>query len=424
MLKFLLKGILRDKHRSLLPLIIVSVGVAISVLMHTYVLGFIHDITRQNAIYDTGHLKIMTQSYKELSDQLPNDLALANVDSLIASLEEQYPKIDWTPRIKFAGLLDIPDEQGETRAQTPINGIAMDLIGSDSREIERFNLGKALQKGHLPRAQDEILIPARLANNLNLEIGAVATLISSSARGGMAIHNFKVAGIMEFGVQFLDRGTIIGRIQNIQYALDMQNGAGEIVGYFTNTLYNSERAQKIKQDFNTKYSAEDDDYAPVMLTLEDQNNLGELLRISRLELFIIIGIFLFVISLILWNSGLISGIRRYGEIGVRIAIGESQVRVYKEMLIESFVIGLIGSVIGTGIGLLGAYYLQEIGIDVSGMMRDSSMLMSPVLRAKITTGTYFIGFIPGLLATLLGRAVAGIGILQRETSQLFRQLEI
>jgi len=424
MLKFLLKGILRDKHRSLLPLIIVSVGVAISVLMHTYVLGFIHDITRQNAIYDTGHLKIMTQSYKELADQLPNDLALANVDSLITILKERYPKVNWTPRIKFAGLLDIPDKQGETKAQTPINGIAISLIGSDSREIERFNLGKALQKGHLPRAQDEILIPARLANNLNLEIGAVATLISSSARGGMAIHNFKIAGIMEFGVQFLDRGTIIGRIQNIQYALDMQNGAGEIVGYFTNTIYNSERAQKIKKDFNTKYSAEDDDYAPVMLTLEDQNNLDELLRISRLELFIIIGIFLFVISLILWNSGLISGIRRYGEIGVRIAIGESQFRVYKEMLIESFVIGLIGSVLGTGIGLLGAYYLQEIGIDVSGMMRDSSMLMSPVLRAKITTGTYFIGFIPGLLATLLGRAMAGIGILQRETSQLFRQLEI
>jgi putative ABC transport system permease protein len=300
----------------------------------------------------------------------------------------------------------------------------MDLIGSNSREIERFNLDAALQKGHLPGAQDEILIPARLAKNLKVEIGDVATLISSSARGGMAIHNFKIAGIMEFGVQFLDRGTIIGDIQNIQYALDMQNGAGEIVGYFANTIYDSKRAQKVKQDFNTKYSAADDDYAPVMLTLEDQNNLGELLRISRLELYIIIGIFLFVISLILWNSGLISGIRRYGEIGVRIAIGESQFRVYKEMLIESFVIGLIGSVIGTGIGLLGAYYLQEVGIDVSAMMRDSSMLMSPVLRAKITTGTYFIGFIPGLLATLLGRAMAGIGILQRETSQLFRQLEI
>jgi putative ABC transport system permease protein len=424
MFKFLLKGILRDKHRSLLPLIIVSLGVAISVLMYTYVLGFIHDITRQNAIYDTGHLKVMTQSYKELADQLPNDLALARVDSLIATLEERYPNINWTPRIKFAGLLDIPDEKGETKAQTPINGIAMDLIGSNSREIERFNLDAALQKGHLPGAQDEILIPARLAKNLKVEIGDVATLISSSARGGMAIHNFKIAGIMEFGVQFLDRGTIIGDIQNIQYALDMQNGAGEIVGYFANTIYDSKRAQKVKQDFNTKYSAADDDYAPVMLTLEDQNNLGELLRISRLELYIIIGIFLFVISLILWNSGLISGIRRYGEIGVRIAIGESQFRVYKEMLIESFVIGLIGSVIGTGIGLLGAYYLQEVGIDVSAMMRDSSMLMSPVLRAKITTGTYFIGFIPGLLATLLGRAMAGIGILQRETSQLFRQLEI
>ena len=49
--------------------------------------------------------------------------------------------------------------------------------------------------------------------------------------------------------------------------------------------------------------------------------------------------------------------------------------------------------------------------------------MSPVLRAQITTEAYYIGFIPGLLATFLGKAVAGIGIFKRETSQLFRELE-
>jgi len=49
--------------------------------------------------------------------------------------------------------------------------------------------------------------------------------------------------------------------------------------------------------------------------------------------------------------------------------------------------------------------------------------VSPVLRAQVATEAYFIGFIPGLLANLLGTAVAGIGILKRETYQLFRELE-
>ena len=95
-----------------------------------------------------------------------------------------------------------------------------------------------------------------------------------------------------------------------------------------------------------------------------------------------------------------------------------------EMLMESVVIGFVGSVIGIAIGILGSYYLQEIGIDVSGMMKESTILMSPVLRAQITTEAYFIGFIPGLIANFLGTAVAGIGIFKRDTSQLFRELEM
>jgi len=423
MLKFLLKGVLRDKHRSLFPIIIVSTGVAISVIMYTYILGFIDDMTRTNAIYDTGHLKVMTRAYQELSDQIPNDLALTNTDSLLKTLENMHPEIDWTPRTKFAGLLDIPDKEGETKAQTTVNGIALDLLGKQSKENKRFNLDKALRKGHIPRERDEILIPNSIATNLDTKIGHVATLISSSAQGGMTIYNFRIAGTVKFGVPFLDRNTIIVDIRDIRDALNMENATGEIVGYFESGLYRSQKAQQLKTSFNQKYSKPENKYSPLMLTLEDQNNLGELLRISKMELYIIIGIFLFVISLVLWNSGLISGIRRYGEIGVRIAIGESKARVYKEMLVESLAIGLIGSIIGIIIGLGGSYYMQETGIDISGMTRESTILMSPVLRAKVTKGAYFIGFVPGLLATFLGKAIAGIGIMKRETSQLFRELE-
>jgi len=94
---------------------------------------------------------------------------------------------------------------------------------------------------------------------------------------------------------------VIADIRDVRYALDMESGSGEILGYFENGLYQSEKAHEIKKDFNKKYSNPEDEFSPVMLTLEDQNNLGELLRISKMELYIIVGVFLFVISLILWN---------------------------------------------------------------------------------------------------------------------------
>jgi putative ABC transport system permease protein len=36
---------------------------------------------------------------------------------------------------------------------------------------------------------------------------------------------------------------------------------------------------------------------------------------------------------------------------------------------------------------------------------------------------FFIGFIPGLLATTMGALIAGINVFRRQTSRLFKELE-
>jgi putative ABC transport system permease protein len=57
------------------------------------------------------------------------------------------------------------------------------------------------------------------------------------------------------------------------------------------------------------------------------------------------------------------------------------------------------------------------------MMQGSNMMMSGVYRAQITPECYYIGFIPGVLATLFGTALAGIGIYKRQTAQRFKELQ-
>jgi len=41
----------------------------------------------------------------------------------------------------------------------------------------------------------------------------------------------------------------------------------------------------------------------------------------------------------------------------------------------------------------------------------------------VTWVSYIIGFIPGLLATLLGTAIAGLGIFRRRTATLMKEFE-
>jgi len=423
MTKFLLKGLLRDRHRSLFPVIIVASGVAVSVLLYCWMTGVMGDIVGTSARLETGHVKIMTQAYKEIATQLPNDLALFGLSDLLVQLQERYPNIDWVPRTKFGGLLDIPDENGETRAQSPVFGLGLDLFSPDSQELERLNMHDALVQGRLPQAAGEIVISEQLAQSLDAKLGETATLISATSNGSMAIYNFMLVGTVRFGVGAMDTGAMLADISDIQYALDMADATGELLGFFPKMIFDKTTALALAADFNAAFTNADDEYSPTMQTLLDQNGLGEYLALAESYVGVFVVVFIGVMSIVLWNTGLMSGIRRYGEVGVRLAIGESKGHVYGSLLVESVMIGVVGSIVGTALGLFFSYLLQEIGVDVSAMMQGATMMMSNVIRARVTPPAAIIGFIPGLLGTVFGAMMAGIGIFKRQTASLFKELE-
>jgi putative ABC transport system permease protein len=394
----------------------------LTVVLYSWIRGLESELVRASAAFSTGHLKVTTRAYARESDQMPNDLALLGVDSLLQSLRHGHPGIRWTPRIRFGGLLDIPDSAGETRAQGPVIGLAVALFSPAGEERNVLNLHHALVKGRLPGQAGEILVSDRLAEHLKIGPGDTGTLIGSSMHGSLATANFTVAGTIRFGVSAMDRGAVIADIADMQQMLDMRDAAGEIVGFFPGEQYDQDAADLVASRFNRDDDGVDE-YAPVMATLRDQAGLASTLDYAASATAVLIGVFVMVMSLVLWNAGLMGSLRRYGEIGLRLAMGEPKGQIYRAMLVEAFLIGLAGSVAGTALGLAVAYYLQFQGINVVAMMKGASLIMTDVLRARVTPVSYGIGFVPGILATFLGTAVAGIGIYQRQTAQLAKELE-
>ncbi len=424
MIQFLIKGLLRDRSRSLFPLITVTVGVALVTLGDSWVNGALVDIVDNNARLETGHVKVMTQAYREQMSSSPNDLALLDSEALINKLEIQFPDIEWVPRIRFGGLLDVADEEGVTLRQVRGAGLAVDF-SDESGEIERLDLDKILIRGEMPHEDMEVLMSTGLAENLKIDVGDDVTLISSSMYGSMVIHNFTVSGIIRFGIAALDRNMLIAPIEGVRYALNMEDATGEIFGYFKNPDdYSKESALKVQQAFNRKWHDPDDEFSPVMLTLRDQNFLDDVLTLYENVIGIFIVIFVFIMFIVLWNAGLMNGIRRYGEMGLRLAIGESANHIYITSIAEALLVGFAGSVMGSLIGLACAWYLQTYGVDITGMIESNTLYISNVLRADISPSTYYIGFIPGFLATGLGAVVSGRGIYKRRTAQLFKELEV
>lgn len=422
MLRFFIKGILRDRQRSLLPIIVVTIGVMLAVFLQTWVKGVFSDMIDLNARFSTGHVKVMSRSYYEYIDQLPNDLALLESEQILKDLQESYPDLEWTERISFGGLLDSPDEQGETKAQGPAGGMAIDLLSENSKERDRLNLDNALVRGKLPSNSHEVLLSEDFSIKMKVNPGDEVTLIGSTMYGAMSITNFTMSGTIKFGVGALDRGGIVADINGIREALDMQDATSEILGYFADNIYNDEAALALAAAYNEKYSESADPFSPKMVPLRELNNMSDMLDLMGAFGAVIISIFVIAMSVVLWNAGLLGGIRRYGEMGLRMAIGEHKSHIYRSLISESIIVGFIGSVLGTAIGLGFAYLLKD-GLDFSSIMQDSEMMMSGVFRAEITPESYYIGFIPGFFATILGAALGGIGIYKRQTAELFKELQ-
>ena len=423
MIRFLLKGLVRDRSRSLFPVLIVSLGVMLTVFLHTWLNGAMGDIARSNASFSTGHVKIMSKAYSKNKSQIPNDLALLGVDDLLKTLRTQHPDMVWVARIRFGGLLDIPDEQGETLAQGPAAGLAVDLLSPQSPEIATLNIAQSMVRGRLPARSGEILISDEFAVKLKAQPGDTVTLLSSTMQGSMGMQNFTIAGTVRFGINAMDRGAVLVDITDIRGVLDMDDAASELLGFFKDGIYHDPEALQLTHTFNAQVTDPNDDYAPMMCALRDQDGLGEYLDMTHYFSFIASSIFVVAMSIVLWNVGLIGGLRRYGEMGLRLAIGEDKRHVYGSVIVESLMIGMAGSAVGTTLGLALAWYLQVHGFDIGSMVKSSSMMMSNVMRAEITPVSYYIGFIPGMLSTVLGAALSGIGIYKRETAQLFKELE-
>ena len=424
MIGFLAKGLARDRSRSLFPVMVITLGVGVCVLMHAYMGGVMEMIYDSNARFSTGHVKIETTAAVKEGQQGMADLSLLGNEALLSQLETEAPEMTFYERIYLGALLDVPDEAGETKAQSTVMGIGVNLQGAHN-EIENMKLAQSLATGRFPTAADEAMLSEQFLGNLGIQLGDAVTLIGSDMEGGMAVKNFKIVGTLRFGIKSLDRNAMILDIEGARDLLAMPDGATEIVGFYKDLHYFYHRAAPLRDQFNQIHQNPKDPYAPQMRILEEQNDLETMLSMYTVVLDVINLVFTFIMAIVLWNTGLMSGIRRYAEMGIRLAMGETKNHVYLSLLVEAFLVGLVGTVLGTLLGLAPALYMQEVGIDIRDMMTgEMSMIMEDRLTAMITTQTYLTGLMPGIAAPFLGALISGVAIFRRDTSRLFVELEV
>ena len=431
MIAFLFRGILRDKSRFLFPFSIVAIGVTLVITLVGFMEGVFMGMIDMTANLDAGHLRLVNKPFYDEEHLRPLDRSLAAQSETLNWLKKNSPeKTRWSPRIRWGALLDVPDKNGDTVSQTPIVGMALDLKDKKSLELKRLRLEESLIDGKIPEQDKEMLMGDQLAKTLNIELNQAVTLLGQSFDGGLVMDNYRVVGLVKFGVSAMDKKMVLIDLADAQDSFYMEDMITDWLGFLP-AQYSLSDYEAIKKNMKQPLSkliemppkswAEDDQ--AILLTIRDQQNIGAIADKFNIIKGFVVGIFTFLMMLVLWNAGILNGIHRYGEMGLRLAFGESHWRVIFNTGIEGLFVGVLGTLAGCIFGGVFAWFLQEVGINMGDSFAQSGLMINDVVRARLTTGAFIQGAIPGVFASVAGNLIASIAIFKRTESNLFRELE-
>ena len=431
MIRLLVKGMFRDRTRSLFPFTVVAVGVSFVIVLVGFLDGVIMGMVDSTAYLDTGHLRLVNKPFYDEEHLNPMDRALGSQKITGNWLKKNSDsKIEWSPRIRWRAILDVPDEKGETKSQTPVMGMALDLLSSDSLELNRLDLAGSIIHGRLPDKQGEVLVGYQLAETLKLKLNEPVTLIGRTFDGGLATDNYIVVGFVRFGIFAMDKKMLLIDLADAQETFYLEDMVTDWLGYLPADVsfldydeYRFKLESSLKSLINTRPSGWAEDDVPIVVSIQDQRNIR-----SHTEMFLvvrkyIIGVFLFLMVVVLWNAGILNGVHRYGEMGIRLAMGETHSRLILSLICESLAIGIIGSVVGCVLGGACTYVLQEVGLNMGDAFAKSGLMLSDVVRARLSIGGFVRGIVPGITASVLGTLISALSIYKRSEANLFRELE-
>lgn len=141
---------------------------------------------------------------------------------------------------------------------------------------------------------------------------------------------------------------------------------------------------------------QDDDFE-IRNLAEMQETIKSTTKTMSLLLGAIAGVSLIVGGIGIMNIMLVSVTERTKEIGIRMAIGAKASDIRIQFLIESFMLSMIGGLIGVAIGIVGAHIMHTLaGMNIA--ITASSILLSLGFSAAIGIG---FGYYPAYKASLL-----------------------
>lgn len=379
-----LRNVFRQRARSAATLIAIAVGVAGLILAS----GFVHDIFTQlgEAIIhsQTGHLQITRQGYREGRTRTPEAYLIEQPEKLKVGVGGTAGVERVFARLNFTGVIN----NGKRDLGIIGEGIEPEAEGKVSNYLHYVE-GRPLGD----KDADGIVVGQGVAKSLGLKIGDRVNLVISLAQGAVNTLDFELVGVFQsFSKEFDARAVRIPQ-PAARELMDTQSAHVLVV-----MLNQTEDTGRIAAELEATLG-------PKGFEVARWNKLSDFYE-KAVDLYdrqfgVLRLIILLMVLLSVANSVNMSIFERTREFGTVIALGTRPAGVFRTVLTESLIIGLIGALMGMTVGSLLAIAISAVGIPMPpppnanlGYTAEIRLVPYEVLTSGL------IGFVATFLASI------------------------
>ena len=375
------KNVWRNRLRSGIMVAAMVFGLLGVILM----VGFVKALTDnmlENAIkYQTAHLQIHNPDFL-VNEEL--DAWLPRADALADAIKD-IPGVDGvTVRHVVDGMLA---SAASTRG-VRINGIIV------ADEVAVTSLEESLVEGRLlpDEGRNPIMVSQRSAKKLNLRIGSKVVLTFSDLDGEVSGAAFRVCGFFNTPSSGFDESNVYVRRADLteytglnqSHEIAVRLADGDNVDAVKSDVEEVVGGQGVVQDWG--------EVQPVLAALKGTMNLSNN---------IVIGVFVVALGFGIINIMLMSVFERTREFAMLMAVGMTGGKVLRLVVMESLMLGGVGSVLGLAASSLMIAVTGKVGLPFGRMAEGLGAFgVDTVLYPEVSMATYL-----GTLAMLLVTSV-------------------
>lgn len=245
----------------------------------------------------------------------------------------------------------------------------------------------------------QVVIGALMAEKLNLRLGKKLVYTTTDINGEIVGDVARISAIFTTGLDEVDGGMVLLPIDLVRATLGYQADEASMI---TVIIKDQRYAKEVRDQIAARIT---DPNVETLSWHQTQGDLTALITLDRTSNYLsqlLVGL---IIAAGILNTLLMSVMERSREFGVMMAIGMDPTTLFRLVLLESFWLAIIGTLLGVLLTAPWFWYLTTTGLDFSGMVGEEGysaggVLIDPVIHIRLF-GSSIVAILSGVFGLTL-----------------------